>query len=297
VGAIQSFVKENSNENGFAVRLVGRNDSLQNVAKSSGVLALVPHSVDYAHNVTNFNHTPYWSLGDTPQEWRQTPLTKDWLLRTNDNRQGCLVLEADLSSDSLPDYLSQQDTPTSQPIDNVTWVSKILGMIAEQNGVVSPSEQANESPVNVLIVSDDKPPPNDNTIYIYGPQFVGAELLSVLEKMNSKPLLEKSEEETTDDSSSEGDQNGPGLISAFDYVGMKLRQGGTRILTGISGVFSRREQKRVYVISQASFVPFWLRQIMPYEWTVLAYNALDVIKPFQESITEDGGGGICLLSD
>ena len=159
------------------------------------------------------NMSPFWNLGTTPQEWRQTPLTKDWLFQTSDVGSGSLVLEADLSCDSLSEYLSQQDIPTIQSMENTRWVSKILGMIAQQNGVVYPSgenvDDENASSVTVLIGNGKRPlelSEIDNVIYIDGLASVAAKVYSVLETMNSKPCPDdKLEAEPTPD---DGDQKG-----------------------------------------------------------------------------------------
>ncbi len=257
------------------------------------------HSVPPSSNVKARNEddatssskdSPFWNLGTTPQEWRKTPMTKDWLLQVSG--VGRLVLEADLSCDSLSEYLSQEDTPTNKSFENIRWVSKILGMIAQQNGVVSTSGEnvGDEKAITVLIGCGKRPlelSEIDSVVYIDGSASVAAKVYSVLEEMNAKPCpkdkLEYESEATGDD-----DQHGPALISALDYVGMKLRQGGTRVLTTIGGVFfRRREEKNVYVVSDHSFAPIWLRQVMPHKWTVIAFDALENVETFQE--LEDGG--------
>lgn len=311
VHAIQSLVNHSEGTNGAVVRLVGRNDSLRDLQSSKGVVPLFHDSSNVGVNVlttpAGSGSTPYWNLGVTPQEWKQTPLTEDWLLQKRDNGQRCLVLEADVSPGSLLDYLFLQDPPTTPVVENVIWVSKILSMVAQQKGVLSPPPNGSDgqhsvAPVSVLIGCGERPTQlsdTNNTIYIDGPASVGAEVLSVLERVNSEPSVDQeTKSRTAEETLEEGDQEEPVLISVLDYVGMTLRQGGTSIVTSISRVFSRGEDKRVYVLSDNPFAPIWLRQALPSAWTVLAYNALDDVDSFQDSIIEQSGVAfVCCQTD
>jgi hypothetical protein len=330
VGAIESLLQNSNNEHGVVVRLVGENDSLQGLTRAESnkgaVLPLV-HQVDSNVNVHETllsvnNDSAYWNLGTTPQDWKETPLTKDWLLRSssrnseNDNHAR-LVLEADVSPSSLYEYLQdanrhvRSEPNSTQDIDNTMMVSRILCMVAKEKGVLS-DNQGDEATVNVLVGAGPRPRwlDDSNTVYIDGSKAVGNEVSSILDRIyptdsdarTPLPQAESDAEKDATGSETESASTPPSdmteeipesmsdAFSLFEYVGMKLREGGTRVASAVSRVFTRGETKTVHVLSDSPVAALWLQGAMPYGWTILGYNCFEDIGLYQDVVAESGDG-------
>ena len=320
VNAIQSLVNQGGSKNGVVVRLVNHNESVKDLTMSKGVVIPVVYSVDSNEDVdlTTSRDTPYWNLGSTIHEWKQTPLTKDWLLHTSVNDDDAiLVLEADVSPSSLFDYLSMQDRPSlcqHQPkqlylLENAIWVSRILGMIAEQKGVLNDNETTC-TPVNVLIGSGKRPLQlaDTSTIYGNGPAAVGAHVWSIVERLHPKaatggeaPVAE--EPATSEDSLTPSataltvPKSVDDAFSLLEYVGMKLREGGTHAATAVTNIFAKGDNM-VYVLSDSPCAVQWLRRTMPFGWNIRGYDVLSGLDAYRSAnSTKDGVTFVCCGND
>jgi hypothetical protein len=288
--AIQSLVGHGSKENGVVVRLVGHCDRLEGLrSRSSGVV--VPLLYPTNHNplpATNGSYA-YWNLGNTPQEWRQVPLTGDWLLRSRD-RASSLVVEADVSSSSpLSTYLSPQQEDT--PLDRVIWVSTILGHVARQKGVL-PSHndrKPNAGLVNVIIGSGKRHAKleNDNVIYINGPSAVAVKLAFLLEQMTSHAVVSSTQSEEAEVLVQVEDAP-PVPFSLFEFIGAKLRQGVAHTVTAVSSLLPKGDGKVLHVVSDHPSVALWLRRNLT-EWNVTWYSTHGGIANYHDTIAKNEG--------
>jgi hypothetical protein len=292
--AIQSLVEHASKENGVVVRLVGHYDRLEGLlSRSSGVVVPLLYPTN-GNPLPTTNDTPaYWNLGNTPQEWRQVPLTRDWLLRSRDQAPS-LVVEADVSSSSpLSTYLSPQQEDA--PVDRAMWVSTILGMVARQNGVLPPQDdhETNAGLVNVIIGSGKRHAKLEdiNTIYINGPSVVGVEVASLLERMHSHVVVSSAQSEEVEvlvevEAAAPVEPPLRFPFSLFEFVGAKLRQVVAHTVTAVTTLLPKGDDKVVHVVSDHSSVALWLRRTLT-EWNVSWYNAHSGIANYHDAIVKN----------
>lgn len=305
--AIQSLVEHASNENGVAIRLVRHHEMLKGVlSRSNGVVVPLLYPADKI-DLPTMNDTPtYWNLGNTLQEWRQMPLTRDWLFHSSDETSS-LVLEADVSSlGLLSEYFSPQQE--EKPLAGAMWVSTILGIVARQKGVLPPHE-TKEALINVMIGSGErrvKEEENTNVIYINGPLAVGVKVASLFGRIQQSghdvvmSAQSRKADALVEDTTALVEQ--PPLrfpFALFEFVGAKLRQGASRAVTAVTMLLTRDNNKTVHVVSDHCCVAQWLRRTLPpTEWNVSWYNAHSGIANYRNAIAKkEGVTFVCCQND
>lgn len=292
IGAIESLVHNAKNGHGAVIRLVGCKDNLKSLtARSSGVTVPLVYN-DNKSLPTTTDKVAYWNLGSSVQEWKLTPLTKDWLFRPTSSAS-FLVLEADVSPTRMSVYLSRQGDEDSLLQDRALWVSTILGMVARQKKVLPQlnDDETNADPLNVLLGFGDSKR-TANCIYVNGPAAVGVEVSSLLERMHNQLTAKSQDTTTTELSAKEG---------YLEFIGRKLREGSAHTVNAVARLLTSRSEKVVHVLSDDASIAQWVQETLALtnKWIVTWYNPHDgSIERYREvAARNDSVSFVCCQSD
>lgn len=293
--ALQEYLSKSTQ--GAAVRWSSNGSRAPCCSRNNSQFAEEPHFATVAlHSQPTTANLPYWNVGSKPEEWSETPITMDWLMRTkNDSRM--LVLEADVTPSSLEQHFSVNAIALEE-------LSKALVLFQSLSATAERLLPSSSDTVRVVL-GTGKPtlPLDDNVIYVDALKGLSAQVNAALEELHDlvefdfhaskkEALRRKEEEAASTPQPSEptaslsmrlgGDkptkekiqiliQEG---IERVDSIGSSIRQAATWTADFAKQIHDDHilSHRVIHVLSdERSFVQFLQSSLQ--DWRIVWYNA------------------------
>lgn len=174
--ALQEYLSKSTQ--GAAVRWSSNGSPAPSCSSNNSQFAEEPHFATVAlHSQPTATNLPYWNVGSKPEEWSETPITMDWLMRTkNDTRM--LVLEADVTPSSLEQHFSANAVA-------IEGLSKALVLFQSLSATADRLLPSSSDTVRVVL-GTGKPtlPLDDDVIYVDALKGLSTQVNAALEELH-----------------------------------------------------------------------------------------------------------------